>query len=120
MTKAEIENLIEYLQANLPKFVFDERFHDGDKIVEKGAKIYCPVAELFRILREEYPVEEEKACEPDWKAMHMRNAEEMDKMCVQLESMRKDMHNLSIEHARYVGAVAAMETIFGRKFDPQR
>lgn len=119
MTKAEIENLINIIEDYVPKHCV---VGYGDK-----EESYCRIDDLYKVLRDipvkvlrDIPVEEEKACEPDWKAMHMRNAEEMDKMCVQLESMRKDMHNLSIEHARYVGAVAAMETIFGRKFDPQR
>ena len=120
MTKAEIERLIEYLQANLPKFVFDEHFHDGDKIVEKGTKIYCPVAELFRILREEYPVEEEKTCGPDWKAMYEVCDKELEATKAHLASVQFALDNMSVDHAYYVGAVAAMETIFGRKFEPQK
>lgn len=62
MTNSDIESLITYLQHDLPKSVFSEHFHDGEKMVEKGS-IYCKVTTLFDVLRN-YPVEPEKTCGP--------------------------------------------------------
>lgn len=119
MIKAEIEKLIEFIDERIPKRAFDEPFHDGAKIVDKGVQVVCKINDLYDLLRE-YPVEEEKTCGPNYRGMYEVNAMELDKARRQLESMQFDMHNLSIEHAHYVGAVAAMETIFGRRFEPQR
>lgn len=106
MTKSEMENLIEYLRAEVPKYVL-------------GEGIMCRVSEIFDILRK-YPEESEKTCGPDYKAMYEVCQIELDKAKAHIESMKFDMHHNAIEHARYVGAVAAMETIFGRKFDPNK
>jgi len=119
MTKSDIEKLIEYLQSDLPKMVFDERFNDGEKTVEKGAVIYCKVTTLFDVLRD-YPVKDEKTCGPNYKAMYEHNAQELDKALQTIESMKLDNKKLLIERTHLAGAVAAMETIFGRKFDPRR
>lgn len=108
MTKADIEKLIEYQQEKLPKWVFEER---------KG--IYCEIKVLFEVLRN-YPVEDDKTCKPDFEAMYEHRSAELEKAMEHIDSLKFDLHNLSIEHAHYAGAVAAMETIFGRKFDPQR
>ena len=106
MTKSEIEKLIEYLQSDLPKCVHDEG-------------ITCKVTDVFKLLRG-YPVDEEKTCAPDYQGMYEVCSAKLEKTRAHVESLKFDMHNLSIEHAHYAGAVAAMETIFGRKFDPQR
>lgn len=119
MTKPEIEKLIKFIDEHISKRGFNEHFHDGEKIVDKGVQVVCKVNELYDLLRE-YPTDEEKTCGPDWETMYKRNAEELAKAQERIASMQFDMQNLSIEHSFYIGAVAAMETIFGRKFEPHR
>lgn len=108
MTKAEIEKLIGYIQNDLPKYVFDER---------KG--IYCKVTDLIDTLRD-YPVESDETCGPNYQGMYEVSEAELEKAKSHIDSLKFDLHNLSVEHAHYVGAVAAMETIFGRKFNAER
>lgn len=120
MTKAEIEKLIEFIDERIPKRAFDNQVFDGALTRSAGGvRIMCEVNGLFDLLRE-YPVEDEKTCGPNWEAMYKRNTEELAKAQEHIASLQFDMHNLSVEHAHYVGAVAAMETIFGRKFEPNR
>lgn len=107
MTKSEIEQIIGCIQRETPKFVFEER---------RG--IYVKTSDLFDFLRN-LAVEEEKTCGLNYEAMYEECRAMLGKSERQIESIKFDMHNLSIEHARYVGAVAAMETIFGRKFEPK-
>lgn len=59
MTKSEIEKLIEHLDNAIPKRAFDERFHDGEKFVDKGVQVYCKVNDAFDALRA-YRVEPEE------------------------------------------------------------
>lgn len=119
MTKAEIEELIKFIDGRITKRAFNEHFHDGEKIVDKGVQVVCKINDLYDLLRE-YPVEEEKTCGPNYQGMYEVSERELQETKKRLDSAMFDMHNLSIEHAHYVGAVAAMETIFGRKFDPHR
>ena len=120
MTKAEIEKLIIFIDERIPKRAFDHQVFDGALTRSTGdVKVMCEVNSLYDLIRE-YPVEEEKTCGPDWEAMYKRNTEELAKAQEHIAFLQFDMHNLSIEHAHYTGAVAAMETIFGRKFEPQR
>ena len=118
MTKAEIEKLIAFVDERIPKRAFNEHVHDGEKIVDKGVQVVCKVNDLYDLLRE-YPVEE-KTCGPNYQGMYEVCEKELEATKARLDSVQFDMHNLSIEHAHYVGAVAAMETIFGRKFEPGR
>ena len=108
MTKSEIEELIVHLQGELPKFVFDER-----------PGIFCEVKTLIDMLRN-YHVEKDKTCWPNYQAMYEQCAAELEAARAKIESIKFDMHHLSIENAHYAGAVAAMETIFGRKFEPKK
>lgn len=107
MTKSDIENVIEYLRSNLPKHV------------PGFGGISCEVGELYNVLRA-YPVDDDKTCGPDYEAMYRKCQAELGHAEEKIQSIKFDMHNLSIEHAQYVGAVAAMETIFGRKFEPNK
>lgn len=119
MTKSEIEKLIEYIDNSIVKLGFNEHYHNGTEVIDKGVRIYCKVDALYNLLRE-YPVEPEKTCGPDYQGMYEVTADELRKAQERMESIKFDMHNLSIEHAHYVGAVAVMETIFGRKFEPYK
>lgn len=111
MTKAEIEKLIAVIDNYVPKH----------HVVASGEKeeLWCRMDDLHKVLRD-YPVESDDTCGPNYKAMCEVNAMELDKAKAHIDSLKFDLHNLSVEHAHYVGAVAAMETIFGRKFEPQR
>jgi hypothetical protein len=119
MTKAEIEKLITFIDERIPKRAFDNQLFDNVPACSKGIKVMCEINGLFDLLRE-YPTEEEKTCGPDWEAMYKRNADELDKAQLKIESLKRDYDHLSTRHAYYTGAVAAMETIFGRKFEPHK
>ena len=119
MTKSEIEKLIEYIDNTIPKRAFDESHRYVTDVVEKGVQIYCKVNDVFDLLRD-YPTEMEKISGPNYEAMYKEFAVELEKEREKNKHMESKMCRLTIESARYAGAVSAMETIFGRKFDPNR
>lgn len=119
MTKSEIEKLIEYIDDTIQKRAFDEHYHNGERFVDKDVQVYCKVNDVFDLLRN-YPTELEKTCVANYQAMYEVYAKELEEAKKRADSILFDMHNLSIEHAHYVGAVAAVEMIFGREFDPKR
>lgn len=119
MTKPEIEKLIAFIDDRIPKRAFDSQFFDPPTACSKGVRIICEVNDLYDLLRE-YPTDEEKTCGANYQGMYEVCEKELEATKARLDSVMFDMHNLSVEHAYYVGAVAAMETIFGRKFEPGR
>lgn len=112
MTKTELDDLIDWLDERIRKAKFDA----------ENVHIHCTVKELYDLIRSYpgLPVDKAKTCGPDYEAECKWLKEELDRAQRNLESIKFDMHNLSIEHAQYAGAVAAIETLFGRKFEPQR
>lgn len=94
---------------------FLEYLKDLEETKQKYEKLLAEKHEAKNI-----PAGCDKTCGPNWEAMYKDCFEKLDRTERQLHSIQFDMHNLSIEHAHYTGAVAAMETIFGRKFEPQR
>lgn len=113
MTKSEIEKLIEYIDNKIEKRVLEE----FPGIYHRA--VICSVNDLYDLLRE-YPVEPEKTCGPNYQGMYEVCEAELEKANAHIQSLQFDMHNMAIDHAHYVGAVAAMETIFGRQFNPER
>lgn len=123
MTKSEIEKLIEYLQVNLPKYVFDEGPLNGEVVVEQGAKIYCPVAKLFKVLRE-YPVNEEKTCGPNWEAMYSKSLDIVEGLKDENRRLKSNIEILTDEVSRqdkklevYAAALNTVEVMTGNIFD---
>ena len=120
MTKSEIEKLIDYLNDNIPEMVTAGNGYIGEEFEETGSHpIYCKMRSVYNLLRE-YPIEPEKTCGPNYKAMYENAMEELTVARDLNEALRDDMRRIEIRHAYNIGAVAAMETIFGRKFVPNK
>lgn len=119
MTKSEIEKLIEYIDDNVPKMALEGNCYIDKESDANRWPIHCKLASIYDLLRE-YPVDPEKSCGPDYKAMYEDYKRKLEEALAHIESLKFDMHHLAVEHAHYTGAVAAMETIFGRKFEPNK
>lgn len=117
MTKSEIEKLIEYIDTSVQKRVFDERYHAGEEMIENSLQVCCRVNDIFDLL-DKYPVEHEKAIGPDYEVMYEDCKRTLEEARAHIESLKFDMHHMAVEHAHYAGAVAMIETITGRKFEP--
>lgn len=111
MTKTEIEKLIAYIDNNAEK---KEVYMGG--IIET---FVFSVNDLYDLLRN-YPIECDKTAGPDYKAMYEHCTAELEKANACIDSMRFDMHHMAVERAHYTGAVAIIETICGRKFEPNK
>ena len=113
MTKSDIENLINIIEDYAPKrmIVSDDK--------SKKEVAFVRWEDVCRVLRD-LAANSDEACEANYKAMYEQCAAELEKARAHVESIKFDMHHLSIENAHYAGAVAAMETIFGRKFEPKK
>lgn len=116
MTKTDIENLINILEDYAPKEHYAIVSHGSQKEVA-----FVRWEDVCRVLRDlAVAVEDEKISGPNYEALYAKCTEELEKTRAQVESLKFDMHHLAIENAHYAGAVAAMETIFGRKFEPRK
>lgn len=119
MTKSEIEKLINYLNDNIPEIVTAGNGYISEESDGAGYPIYCKMKSVYDLLRE-YPIEPEKTCGPNYEDMYTRAMEELTVARDLNEALRDDMRRIEIRHAYNIGAVAAMETIFGRKFEPHK
>lgn len=123
MTPTDIQKLVECMDDYLVNYSVE--LYDPEEGKRRPA-IVVKLDDLMDLLNKyseqvaEEPDKTEGACIPDFQGMYERCAAELEKAQMTVESLKFDMHNLSVEHAHYAGAVAAMETIFGRKFDPRR
>lgn len=119
MTKSEIKKLIDYLNDNIPEMVTA-----GDGYISKesegtGYPVYCKMKSVYDLLLK-YPIEPEKTCGPNYEDMYARAMEELTVARDLNEALRDDIRRIEIRHAYNIGAVAAMETIFGRRFEPHK
>lgn len=115
MTVNELQKVIDYVNTNLTR-------HDVNMYNEEtnSYDIY-PSAYFNEVLQvlSEYPIEEsEPTCSPNYEAMYNDMVTKLEAHKAEIKGLKNEILILNRNIACAKGAIAMVETIYGRKWSP--